>query len=84
VHVLIAPKAKDEGLKAVKDILNAALKLLPHYNLRSSFILSLYSIPKPYAIKQYPKLFDEDVQAVLKKFGITLDEEPPKNGRKSN
>jgi len=28
----------DSGLKAVEDILNAALKLLPHYNLRSSFI----------------------------------------------
>jgi len=63
------------GLEAVKDILNAARKLLPHYNPLSSFIISIYSIPRLYALKQYSRLFDEDVQAVLRKFGIVLGKE---------
>jgi len=76
-----SPKSYDSnkamaGPEAVRDILNAAKRLLPHYNPLSQFIISTFSIPRPYALKQYPNLFDESVQSTLRKFGIILGEEP--------
>jgi len=61
------------GLKALEDLLNAIRRILPHYNPRSFFIISLYSIPRLFLEKTYPQLLDKDVAEMLGKFGITLD-----------
>jgi len=61
------------GLKALNDIINAARRLLPHYNPCSFFVISLYSIPRLFVMKQYSKLFDEGVMRMLKEYGIVLD-----------
>jgi len=61
------------GLKALEDLLNAIRRILPHYNPRSFFIISLYSIPRLFIEKTYPRLLDKDVAEMLGKFGITLD-----------
>lgn len=60
------------GLDALLDVLNAGKKLLPLYNPLSFFIISIYSIPKFYATEAYPKLFEENVQLLLKKYGIYI------------
>ena len=61
------------GLKALEDLLNAIRRILPHYNPRSFFIISLYSIPRLFIEKAYPRLLDKNVAKMLENFGITLD-----------
>lgn len=61
------------GLKALEDLLNAIRRILPHYNPRSFFIISLYSIPRLFIEKAYPRLLDKNVAEMLENFGITLD-----------
>lgn len=67
-------EVKDEkfGLEALKNILDAGKAILPMYNPISFFIKSLYSIPYFYAKEAYPRLFDEDTMALLKKYGLQL------------
>ncbi len=60
------------GVEALRDVLNAGKKLLPLYNPLSFFIISIYSIPKFYVAEAYTKLFEEETQLLLKKYGIHM------------
>jgi len=60
------------GVEAHRDLLNALLEILPQYEPLSFFIISLYSVPRFYLERHYPKLFSEDVQELLKKYGVHL------------
>ena len=60
------------GVEAHRDLLNALLEILPQYEPLSFFIISLYSVPRFYLERHYPKLFSEDVQELLKSYGVHL------------
>jgi len=57
-------------VNAFLDILNTGKKLLPLYNPTTFFIMSIYSIPKFYAKEIYTKLFNENIQSLLRKYDI--------------
>lgn len=65
-------KTSTIGLEALLDVLNAGKKLLPLYNPLSFFIMSIYSVPKFYIAETYTKLFEEDTQSLLRKYGIYI------------
>ncbi len=65
-------KTSTIGVEAFQDVLNAGKKLLPLYNPLSFFIISIYSVPKFYVTEAYTKLFEEETQQLLKKYGIYL------------
>jgi len=59
-------------VNAFLDILNTGKKLLPLYNPTTFFIMSIYSIPKFYSKEIYTKLFNEDIQSLLRKYDIDI------------
>lgn len=59
-------------VNAFLDILNTGKKLLPLYNPTTFFIMSIYSIPKFYAKEIYTKLFNENIQSLLRKYDIDI------------
>jgi len=65
-------KTSTIGVEALLDVLNAGKQLLPLYNPLSFFIMSIYSIPKFYVVEAYTKLFEEDIQSLLRKYGIYI------------
>ena len=65
-------KTSTIGLEALLDVLNAGKKLLPLYNPLSFFITSIYSVPKFYITEIYTKLFEENTQSLLRKYGIYI------------
>ncbi len=60
------------GVNVVRDFLNACKRLLPLYNPMSFFIMSVYSVPLFYLREEYPRILEEEVQTLLKRFGINL------------
>ncbi len=60
------------GVDVIRRFLNACKRLLPLYNPMSFFVMSVYSLPIFYAKETYTRLFEDEVQALLRKFGINL------------
>ncbi|AJC72752.1 hypothetical protein X802_06725 [Thermococcus guaymasensis DSM 11113] len=62
------------GPQVVGELLSAAKELLPLFNPMSCFIVSICSTPRFYLEKSYSKLFTEDVQELLRQYGIVLED----------
>ncbi len=60
------------GMTALMDVLNSSKRIFPLYNPLSFFIMSTYSIPRFYALKEYPELEEKEVKDLLEKFGISI------------
>jgi hypothetical protein len=58
---------------AYEEVLNAGLRLLPHYNPFTFFLNSLRLTPKPFLRLMYgERLFDGDVAALMEKYGVKI------------
>ncbi|NJE06479.1 hypothetical protein E3E36_10065 [Thermococcus sp. M36] len=60
------------GVKAVAELLSVAKQLLPLHNPLSMFIISIRSTPRFYLEGIYTRLFTDEVQELLSKYGISL------------
>ncbi|QDA31131.1 hypothetical protein FH039_05305 [Thermococcus indicus] len=60
------------GPQVVGELLMAAKGLLPLFNPLSLFIISIRSTPRFYLEASYQKLFTEEVQELLRRYGIVL------------
>jgi len=61
------------GPQVVGELLSVAKELLPLFNPMSMFIVSIRSTPRFYLEKSYSGLFTEDVQVLLRQYGIVLE-----------